>query len=355
VEAEPVVEPGRLVEEGLELCERIATEGASTWLAEQAHGLSTYARVLAGEGLAFVDEVEGSYGVRPSLATEDVFRAAHAEMDAIVGGCGDLADRYVAWRRERMVPGAALPELIDAVLPVLRSRAHEIAPLPGGEVMRVEYVTDEPWSAFNYYEGDLGSRIAVNVDVPMVWTRVLEIVAHEVYPGHHAERVLKEVLLVRGAGRLEEAIGPVSTPQAVISEGIARLAQAHGLADEVVAQAVPVIERHGVTVDADGDRAMVEASAVLEQVSTNAALLVHEHGMGAAEAIVYLGHWTLRGEEFGNQQYRFLTDPTWRAYAPTYTEGARLCGAFVRRHPDDGFRRLLTEQIPVSELAAVVG
>lgn len=352
VEAEPLVEPARLVEEGIELRERIVADGGSTWLAEQARGLHTYARVLAGEGLAFLDEVEGSYGVRPSLVGEDVFRDAHERMDAIVGGSGDLAARYAAWRSERLVPGAALRELIDAVLPVLRSRMREIAPLPDGEAMRVEYVNDEPWSAFNYYEGDLASRIVVNTDLPMVWTRALEIVAHEGYPGHHAERAIKESLLVR-AGRLEETIGPVSTPQAVVSEGIARLAQAYGLDDEAVAVALPVLERYGVTADVAGDRAMVEATGALEQVSTNAALLIHEHGLGAAEAIEYLGHWTMRGEEFGNQQFRFLTDPTWRAYAPTYTEGARLCGSFLEHHPEDGLRRLLGEQIAVSEIAGL--
>jgi hypothetical protein len=352
VEAEPPVEPARLVEEGAELRARIEAEGGGAWLAEQARGLHTYARVLAGEGLSFLDEVEGSYGVRPALVDEETFAAAHARLDAIVGGSGDLAPRYVAWRAAHTVPGQALAELIDAVLLVLQERARAIVPLPEGEAMHVTYVTDEPWNAFNFYEGALQSRIAVNTDVPMPWTRVLEIVAHEAYPGHHAERVMKE-LLVRGEGLLGEAIGPVSTPQAVVSEGIARLAQRHGLAEEVVSVAVPIVERHGVAVDVEESLAVVEAVAVLEHVSTNTALLVHEHGLGREEAMEYLGRWSLRGESYATQQYRFLTDPTWRAYAPTYTEGTRLCGAFLERHPEDGMRRLLTEQIAVSALAAL--
>ena len=47
--------------------------------------------------------------------------------------------------------------------------------------------SDEPWAAYNYYEGDLRSRIAVNTDVPMATNFVLELMAHELYPGHQTE------------------------------------------------------------------------------------------------------------------------------------------------------------------------
>ena len=277
-------------------------------------GLHTYARVLAGDGLSYADEVEGSYGIRPALAPEDLFERAHVRVDEILGGAGDLVERHRAWRERQSVPGAALPELIDAVLPVIRSQTRAIVALPEGESIEVEFVRDEPWAAFNYYQGGLRSRIAVNTDLPMVWTRALEIVGHEAYPGHHVERVVKEVLLVGGAGLLEEAIGPVPTPQAVVSEGIARLGQAHALADEVVAVARPILERLGRRLDVEQGRAMVQAVEPLERASANVALLINGHGMTEEDAVAYLGHWSLRGEDFARQQVRFVTDPTWRAY-----------------------------------------
>jgi hypothetical protein len=50
----------------------------------------------------------------------------------------------------------------------------------------------------------------------------------------------------------------------------------------------------------------------------------------------------------------FALDPTWRAYVTTYTEGLRLCRAFV-----DGdlsaFRKLLSEPVRVGELTAAAG
>ena len=49
----------------------------------------------------------------------------------------------------------------------------------------------------------------------------------------------------------------------------------------------------------------------------------------------------------------FVADPTWRAYVTTYTEGLRLCRAYVGG--DLGvFRRLLTEQVRVGDLLAAM-
>ena len=44
-------------------------------------------------------------------------------------------------------------------------------------------MSDEPWAAYNYYEGNLRSRIAVNTDLPMATNFVTELMAHELYPG----------------------------------------------------------------------------------------------------------------------------------------------------------------------------
>jgi hypothetical protein len=47
------------------------------------------------------------------------------------------------------------------------------------------------------------------------------VVAHEAYPGHHTERVMKEDKLYLGEGRLEHSIALSNTPSALVSEGIA--------------------------------------------------------------------------------------------------------------------------------------
>ena len=51
---------------------------------------------------------------------------------------------------------------------------------------------------------------------------------------------------------------------------------------------------------------------------------------------------------------RFLTAPTSRTYILTYSAGLELCSAYVAGDPAR-FRRLLAEQVRVSDLLAVSG
>ena len=95
--------------------------------------------------------------------------------------------------------------------------------LPEGEQLDLEEVHDEPWWAFNYYLGELRSRVVVNSDQQTTAADLVTLAAHEVYPGHHTERVVKEQLLVREQGFLEESIQLVPTPQSLVGEGIAEL------------------------------------------------------------------------------------------------------------------------------------
>ena len=52
------------------------------------------------------------------------------------------------------------------------------------------------------------------------------------YPGHHTEHAVKEQLLIRDHGAIEEGIQLVPTPQAVLSEGIAEVGAEIVLGDD---------------------------------------------------------------------------------------------------------------------------
>ena len=114
-------------------------------------GLETVARRLAGEEIAFEDEVERCYGVRPRRAPEDVFEAAHRELDELLPGTAPLAERYQAWREGNVVPADRLAGFMDAVVTDLRDRTEAFVGLPRDESIELEYVTGEPWAAYNYY------------------------------------------------------------------------------------------------------------------------------------------------------------------------------------------------------------
>jgi hypothetical protein len=157
------------------------------WLRAQVVGLLTTARRLAGEPIGYADEVEACYGIRPTRVDEEVLERAHRRLDEVLPGPGPLAERLVAWRESHAVPVDRLHAAINSLAEDLRERTQAMFGLPDGEHVDFELVTGQPWSGFNYYLGDLRSRVAVNTDLPVLSTGLAHLVAHESYPGHHTE------------------------------------------------------------------------------------------------------------------------------------------------------------------------
>jgi hypothetical protein len=340
------VPAGELVAEA----EAIGEELEDGWLRDQALALATYGRVVAGEPISYSDEVERCYGVRPDRWDEGVYAAVHDELERLLPGEGTLVERREAWREANRMPRDKLVPVLNDVLAELRRRTSELLGLVEGEEMFVEEVTDEPWWAFNYYLGGLRSRVVVNMDVPTTYEDVLELAAHEGYPGHHTERTTKEHVLVRGRGLLDETINLVPTPQSLLAEGIAETAME--IVGEPARQAVlEILHRHAIDYDAERAAALRVAMRPLRRLGLDAALLIHEDGASQEQAAAHLTRHGAMSAERAAQSIRFVTDPTWRAYVITYSAGGELAAAYHRNDPAR-FKELLTEQVRARELVA---
>jgi hypothetical protein len=352
VDSEQPRDPAELVAEAVTLGETLDDAGLepqrARWLRSQLIGLETVARKLAGEEIAYEDEVERCYGVRPKRVPEKVFEAAHRELDEVLPGTGSVAERYQAWREGDGLQGESLARVTERLAADFRARTSSLVGLPPGESVDVEYVTDEPWAAFNYYLGGLRSRVAVNTDVSLTPTFLTELVAHETYPGHHTERVWKEELLVRERDQPEETILLIGTPQSLIAEGIAGLAPEILLSDEEQEVTAASVRGTSVAYDPDVSRAAQRARIPLADVPGNVAFLLAE-GVSVEEAEAYVRRWGLTSEKRARQALRFATDPTWRAYGTTYTDGYRLCREWVGGDAER-FKRLLREQLTPADL-----
>lgn len=358
VKTEPVQPPARLaadaaallsdLDDGMESDSLAASR--RHWLRGQTLGLRTSARKLAGEPIGYLDEVEWCYGARPSLVPEDTFSAAHAALDSVLPGTGALRDRVIAWRESHAVPPPLLQRAIDSLAADLRERTERLFGLPDGEQITWIFETNKPWSGFNYYEGGLRSRVAINTDLPVLSLTLGHLVAHEAYPGHHTEHSRKEAGLVRQRRWLEETISPVGTPQCTMAEGLADL----GLEVVVGPRPEPFSASHlrplGVTYDAEVATSVNQATEALAWVRSNAAILLHDQGMPADDVVAYIERWSLWPHERAAKAVSFLTDPTWRAYSHCYTEGLRLCRAWVANDPTR-FERLVTDQFLPSDLS----
>lgn len=321
------------------------------WLRAQVTGLHAAARKLAGEEVSFVDEVEQCYGVRPTFVDHDELAAAHRRLDAVLPGSGSVADRYEEHRSAHLMTAAQLRDAVPTLTELFRARTDELFGLPEGEHVEFELVTDEPWSGFNYYEGELRSRVAINVDLPVSSTAIGHLVAHEAYPGHHTEHCRKEVGLVRQRQQLEESIFLVGAPQCLMAEGLADLGIEVLLGAGQHETLAELLHPLGIRYDVEAVAAVAEAAEALSAVRGNAALILHDRGGTEDDAIAELARWGLLPWERAARSVRFLTHPTWRAYIFCYVAGLPLCRSWVGGDPHR-FERLLTEQLIPADLRA---
>jgi hypothetical protein len=321
------------------------------WLRAQAVGLHAAARKLDGEPLSFLDEVEQCYGVRPGFVDHEVLAEAHRRLDAVLPGSGSVADRYDAWRTTHLMTPEQLTGAVHALAEAFRERTAERFGLPEGEHVEFELVTNEPWSGFNYYEGGLRSRVAINTDLPVSSTAVGHLIAHEAYPGHHTEPCRKEVGLVRQRRQLEESIFLVGTPQCLLAEGLADLAIEALLGADHEPILAEVLRPLGIRYDTEVVAAVAGAAGALSSVRGNAALILHDRGGSEDDAIDELERWALLPRSRAAKSIAFLTHPTWRAYIFCYVEGLPRCRTFVGGDPAR-FEHLLTEQVVPADLVA---
>jgi len=355
VKGEEPAAPAALADEARELAGLVAGSAGDLgdpqrerWFAAQLEGLATVAERLDGRRLSYEEEVRRCFGIDLDPASEDELAAAHQRLDELIPGTGDLGERYRAWRKEREIPSDVVLPAAEALAAELRRRSGELFGLPEGETAELELVSSEPWAAFNYYLGGRRSRVAICTDIPMRAEMLPDLVAHELYPGHHTQHALKEALLADGRGQLEEAIAPVGTSQSLIDEGVA-MNGLDILGPEAEVACTQILAGFGAGYDLDLIRTVREADKPIWRTDDSAARLIHVEGRDLDEVRAYLRRWSLRPPDEVEKTIEFVTHPTWRAYVAVYETGRRLVEAWCGGDPAR-FRRLLTEQLTTTDL-----
>jgi hypothetical protein len=353
----------QLLQAAIDLLDALPSQGfapsRSVYLHKQVTAMTAICRKLTGETLTLDEEVRLCFDIVPEWTPEAHFEEAVALYEQALPGHGAVADRLND-RRSRFElkgpqSGPLLQALMTKVTAEVRRRTLAFVDLPEGEGVETRTVTDQPWGAYNWYLGGYRSLIEFNVDLPTNLSGLIDVMAHEGYPGHHTEHVLKEHLLYRGQGYLESSILLINTPECVISEGIATLAAdmifpsaeaREWLGREVYAPA-------GIdTAAAPGDYSLMSRAAeLLAGVRGNAVIMLHAEGRPADEVVRYLMRYGLMPEDRARKAMGFLQSPLWRAYTFTYFYGRRLMLPLLQGEDRlTVFRRLLTEQVYPSML-----
>jgi hypothetical protein len=356
-EAAPKREPAALLDDVAALQAAIpgGDPARQAYLQAELRAIECSVRMLNGEKFDYLEEVNRLYDISPQPLDESQFTAAHNELDTLLPGSGSIADRLTARRKLYELEKAQVLPLLELARTETQKRTAALFDLTGDNGFEVKLVENQPWGAYNWYLGNGRSLIEFNTDIPVTALWLIGTFAHEGYPGHHTEALLKESLLYREKGYAEQATALLNSPAAVISEAIATTASEiifpnGGEFDWTVDVFLPAagIET-GET--AEHLRRITQAGRTLDYVSGNAAIKYHAGQLNKEQTIDYIQTYALSTQERAEQSFSFVSHPLYGSYLFTYTEGYDL----ITRATANGdklplFRRLLTEQVIPSQI-----
>ncbi len=299
------------------------------YLAQQLRSLSARIEMLAGKSFTFDDEALALYDARPPHYPETFFRDVLEKLDGLVPGSGTVAQRYDRYRSSYVVPVGKLDAIFQAAIRECRERTRRNIPLPAGERFTLEYVTNKPWSGYNWYKGNSVSLIQINTDLPIYIDRAIDLAAHEGYPGHHVYNSLLEAHLARKRGWVEFTVYALFSPQSLIAEGTANF----GI--EVAFPGKERVEFEGSVLfplaglDGSGAEqyyAIHNLTGALNYAHNEAARSYLDGAMTRDQAEDWLVTYALMSPERAKQRVRFID--AYRSYVINYNLGQDL----VRKH-----------------------
>jgi hypothetical protein len=353
VDAESPLTVSELAEQAADLRAevlRLEIEGDRlAWLDGQLRGIEVACEWLGGRPLGYRELVRRCHGVEAVQADESQFEQAHELIVRELPGPGSPRERFAAWMASQQVRGDRLIAGLEALASELRGRSHERWSLPDEEAITFEIVRGQPWAGYASYRGELRSLVQINDEIPIAAWRMVELVAHEAYPGHHTEHVCKDVALVRGQNRAELSVWVYTTPQALMAEGIAMLAPEVLLGEEIEEVGARCLRPLGIVYDTAGSAAVRQAKELLLAVRANLALMLDEGQIERAGMRAYARRWLLEDDGYVDRVVESMCKQQWPPYESCYPEGLRACRRFVGGDPGR-FGQLLREQLTPAAL-----
>jgi len=313
------------------------------YLEKQLSALAARVEILGGRKMTFDEESKALFDAAAPVNTDDHFQAALDEMEGLLPGKGPLVDRYESFKKDFIIPKEKLDAVFLKAIEACRERTVRRLELPPGESFTIEYVTDKPWSGYNWYQGGYKSLIQVNTDLPIYIDRAIDLACHEGYPGHHVYNVLLEWRLTKERGWKEFTVYPLFSPQSLIAEGSANYG---------IEMSFPGDERAAYDKEIlfplaslDPSRAetyykVLEIAEKLGYAGNESARRYLDGRIDAAGAVEHMTRYGLYPRKRAEQRVRFIDK--YRSYVINYNLGKDLVREYVERKagedPDSRWR-----------------
>jgi hypothetical protein len=308
----------------------ITTRGR--WMLNQLTAFDRRIRIFNQEYNSFDEESQELFGVKAPKYDEEHYRKLVSELDKALPGNASIPERFQKLASKFIIP----KEKVDTVFRKAIEEARRITlskmKLPGDESFTLEYVTDKPWSGYNWYKGNYKSVIQINIDLPIYIERAIDLACHEGYPGHHVYNMMLEKNLYRDKGWLEISLYPLYSPQSLIAEGSANYG---------IEMAFPGIESTRFAreillplagLDTTGTGLYFRTSALRRQLNyarNEAARGILDGTMKNDEVIRWLTQYALMSRESAEKSVSFIKKN--RSYVITYNYGRDLVENYIEK------------------------
>jgi hypothetical protein len=201
------------------------------YLHRQLAALSVAARRLSGETMRFGDEARAALGDEvaallarvPTAGGSDApeMQSARNALGQYLPGKGALHSRYAAFRRHAALPRERVLGAAQAALDVCRAHMPRSLVLPASEAVTIEATANLGLEARALYESNYRTGVVIDTAGSLDLARVVWLVAHECYPGHHVQFVLGDRDVMRARQWQERALFPAFGAHLLCAEGAA--------------------------------------------------------------------------------------------------------------------------------------
>ena len=317
----------------------------------------TRIQMAQGETFSFDDETQLLYDVVAPAYDLESFDEALSEIDALLPGEAPLHERVDSFRNSLAVPADKLTAVMEAATAECRARTISHYALPDNEKFSLEFVTDEPWSGYNWYQGDYNSLIQINTDFPVKIDRAVDLGCHEGYPGHHTWNIFIERDFLIGKGWVEYSVYPLFSPLSLIAEGSANFGVDLAFpGDEKIAFERDVLfPMAGLDPSkADTLSQLNELQSQLSHARNHIAREFLDGRITRDEAVELSMRYSLVSRERADQSVRFIEK--YRGYVLNYNIGRDLVADFIEETTSDdvsawdAFATLLSTPLAASDI-----
>lgn len=297
-----------------------------------------------------IEQASRCLGVTVAWEPESLFESAHDRLDAALPrGSGTVAERLHRWQHSHALPAHhrdRLPDLVARAIDETCARTRQIISLP--EDISIEVQLDSGPHRGHYGGGTRGTMY-INNGMPFNLADLNYVVAHEGFPGHIAESMLKDIHLIHGADYPEHHVRFMMSPSFVISEGIGLHAERILFAGDESQRWITdnVLVPLGIELDHSDFREIREARNILWGVWGNAALMAADK-RSDTEITDYLTRWGLLTQEEADWAVGSVHSVSMAAYVLSYYHGWRILNPWLDR--PERVRRLLTEAVLPSDI-----